>query len=315
MKKASRFFGILAFFSTLAFLAGPPSSLFSQTIKEDKTQDQTINSSTPAKMEVQAREEQEKAEAGKAAAQASAEAQAKADQQKTEAQKIREAEQARRDYESILKTYSLKYISVQEFVRAAKLYIQDYSGSESALTVRIFRTNIPAFEDLLKKLDVEKRNIQFQVYTIVASKELPSSTPGLIENWLKNETKEIENRDLKRVLDEMKGLWNFKHYWIDSPSFLMVKDGSVSNSFRLVSNRHFNMFIRRVQVRGDEPGKRTISVGQIKLTEELNTTESTLIDTSDINFKEKGYLVVGISGFTSGWAGMALILVINAEIK
>jgi hypothetical protein len=314
MKKARRFFGVMAFFSALIFLAGS-STLFSQTEKEVKKQESALANSLQAKTDAQIKEEQEKAEAGKAAAQASAEAQAKAEQQKAEAQKIREAEQARRDYESVLKTYSLKYISVQEFVRAAKLYIQDYSGSESALTVRIFRTNIPAFEDLLKKLDVEKRNIQFQVYTIVASKELPSSTPGLIENWLKNETKEIENRDLKRVLDEMKGLWNFKHYWIDSPSFLMVKDGSVSNSFRLVSNRHFNMFIRRVQVRGDEPGKRTISVGQIKLTEELNTTESTLIDTSDINFKEKGYLVVGISGFTSGWAGMALILVINAEIK
>ncbi|MCX6574821.1 MAG: hypothetical protein NTV82_00330, partial [Candidatus Aminicenantes bacterium] len=171
-----------------------------------------------------------------------------------------------------------------------------------------------AFEDLLKKLDVEKHNIQFQVHTIIASKELPSG-PGVYENFLKNETKEIENRDLKRVLDEMKGLWNFKHYWVDSPSFLMVKDGSVSNSFRLVSKWNLNLSIGQIQVKGDEPGKRIISVGIIQLQESTSDENSNLINTSDIAFKEKGYLVVGVSGLSSGWGGMALILIINAEIK
>jgi len=302
MKKAKKIFEAIAFISVLGFLVGT-SFLLSQTAKEEKKQEPAINNLMQAKADSQNKDDQEKAEA-----------QAKADQQKAEAQKTRELEQARLNYESVLKTYSLKYISVEEFVRAAKLYIQDYSGSESALTVRIVRMNIPALEDLLKKLDVEKRNIQFQVYTIVATKD--EEPPERYKDALKNETKEIPNKDLKRVLDEMKGLWNFKHYWLDSPSFLMVKDGSVSNTFRLVSSRHLNMFIRGVQLRGDERGKRTISVGQIKLTEEIiNSPESTLIDTSDINFKEKGYLVVGVSGFTSGWAGMALILIINAEIK
>jgi len=272
----------IAFFAALGF------PLFGQSATGDKAKEEILKASEQAKTE------------------------APPEQQKAEALKVREAEQAK--YEAVLKTYSLKYISVEEFMRSARLFVLDSTGFENALTVRIHRMNIPAFEDLLKKLDVEKRNIQFQVYMIVASKD--EEPPGPYKDALKNETREISNKDLKRVLDEMKGLWNFKHYWLDSPSFLMVKDGSVSNSFRLVSSRHLNMFIRRVQVRGDEPGKRTISVGQIKLTEELiNTPESTLIDTSDINFKEKGYLVVGVSGFTSGWAGMALILVINAEIK
>ncbi len=306
MKKARNFFGILAFFFMLAFLAGQPFFLFSQAIKEDKNQDQTIVSLTPAKTEAQAKQEQQKAEARKAAAQASAEAQAKADQK---------AEQARRDYESVLKTYTLKYISVEDFVRAAKLYIQDYSGPENAMTVRIYRINIPAFEDLLKKLDVDKRNIQFQIYTIIASKELPS---GPFENALKNETKEIENKDLKRVLDEMKGLWNFRHYWVDNPSFLTIKDGSFSNAFRLVSSAaSLNLSLLRVQSKGDEPGKRIISVGKIELVQTTGEAKAgfTLIDTSDVTFKEKGYLVVGVSGFQYGWSGAALILVINAEIK
>jgi hypothetical protein len=311
MKKAKKFFKVIAFISVLLFFAGP-SSVLSQTPKEEKKQEPAINNLTQAKTDAQTKEEQEKAEARKAAAQAFAEAQAKAEQQKAEALKVREAEQAK--YEAVLKTYSLKYISVEEFIRAARLYVLDSTGSENALTVRIHRMNIPAFEDLLKKLDVEKRNIQFQVHTIVASKD--EEPPGPYKDALKNETREITNKDLKRVLDEMKGLWSFKHYWLDSPSFLVVKDGSGANFFKLVSSRDLVMDIRNVQVRGDEPGKRIISVGEIQLSQEMTGGgRSKLIETNEITFKEKGYLVVGVSGFHSGWSGLALILVISAEIK
>jgi hypothetical protein len=310
MKKAKKFFKMIAFVSVLVFFAGPP-FLLSQEAKEGKKQEPAINNLTQAKMDAQNKDDQEKAEAQNATTQSQAESQAKAEQQKAESVKARE-EAAK--YEAVLKTYSLKYISVADFMRSARLYVLDSTGSENALTVRIHRWNIPAFEDLLKKLDVEKRNIQFQVYTIIASKDLPSGDP--YENLLKNETKEIENRDLKRVLDEMKGLWNFKHYWLDSPSFLMVKDGSGSNFFKLVSSRDLVMDILHVQVKGDEPGKRIISIGQIQLSQEIMGGGRTkLIDTNDITFKEKGYLVVGVSGFRTSYSGLALILVINAEIK
>jgi len=306
-----KFFKMIAFISVLLFFAGP-SSLLCQTVKEGKKQEPAINNLTQAKTDAQTKEEQENAEARKAAAQAFAEAQAKAEQMKAEAQKAREAEQAR--YEAVLKTYSLKYISVAEFMRSARLFVLDSTGSESALTVRIHRMNIPAFEDLLKKLDVEKRNIQFQVHTIVASKD--EEPPGPYKDALKNETREITNKDLKRVLDEMKGLWSFKHYWLDSPSFLMVKDGSGANFFKLVSSRDLVMDLRSVRVRGDEPGKRIISVGEIQLSQEMTRGgRFKLIETNDITFREKGYLVVGVSGFISGWSGLALILVISAEIK
>jgi len=211
-----------------------------------------------------------------------------------------------------VKTYALKYIGASEFMRSAKFYVYDSSGTESTLTVRIPRKNIPDFEALLKKLDVEKKNIQFQVYTIVAAKEDP---PDSYKNYLQNETKEITDKDLKRVLDEMKGLWNFKHYWVDSPSFLIAKDGSGSNRSKLVSRYDLELVLRNIQLRGDEPGKRIISVGEIALVEKLNGTVDNLINTSDITTKEKGYLVVGVSGLQAGWNGLALILVISAEIK
>jgi hypothetical protein len=212
----------------------------------------------------------------------------------------------------VVKTYSLKYIGASEFMRSAKFYVYDSTGTESSLTVKIAKRNIPDFEALLKKLDVEKKNIQFQVYAIVASKDDP---PDSYKNYAQTGTKEIADKDLKRVLDEMKGLWNFKHYWIDSPSFLIAKDGSGSNRSKLVSRHDLEMILRNIQLRGDEPGKRIISVGEIALTQNLNSSVDNLINTSDITLKEKGYLVVGVSGLRAGWNGLALILVISAEIK
>ncbi len=292
MTKTKRYCIWMALIFFIACFAASRFPLFGQSATGEKAKEEILKTSEQAKTEAQTKSEQEAL---------------------LKKLMIEQAEQEKK-YGEVLKTYSLKYISVMEFMNAAKFYVLDYSGSENALTVRIRKMNIPAFEDLLKKLDVEKRNIQFQVYTIMASKELPSGLQ--YENLLKNETKEIENRDLKRVLDEMKGLWNFKHYWADSPSYLTMKDGSGSNSVRLVSNRGaFFMNALQVRVRGDEPGKRTISVGRIQLSEPIPEGKSTLIDTSDITFKEKGYLVVGVSGFSSGWSGAAFILIINAEIK
>jgi hypothetical protein len=219
--------------------------------------------------------------------------------------------------ELYLKTYELKYISVTEFMKSAKFYVVEYTGTESTMTVRIPGRNIPEFEALLKKLDVEKKNIQFQIITIIASKEAPDER---MKSIFVTDTPGIADKDLRRVLDEMKGLWNFKYYRVDTPSFLIVRDGAGQSHFKLVSDRYdFDMNILHVNLRGDEPGKRMISVGQIQLNQSLNTPNgqerSTLLDTSDITFKENGYLVVGVSGFHAGWSGLALILVIRAEIR
>ena len=237
-----------------------------------------------------------------------------------EQQKAIQAENDRRKAENALnepavKTYSLKFIGASEFMRSAKFYVYDSTGTESSLTVKIAKRNIPDFEALLKKLDVEKKNVQFQVYAILALKDDPLENLGGPA-----ETKEITDKDLKRVLDEMKGIWNFKHYWVDSPSFLIAKDGSGSTRAKLVGRYDLVLTLSNVQIRGDEPGKRIISVGEIGLTQKRvnNAGESygdTLIDTNDITLKEKGYLVVGVSGMPAGWRNGALILVISAEIK
>ena len=279
MIKAKRIFSVLVLMTAISFMAGSSSSLFAQTAKE-----------APAAQEA-----------------STAAAQTQAVEQKTPQKKAAADD---RNY-MMVKTYELKFISATEFMRSARFYVLDSTGTESSLTVRIYGNNIPEFEALLKKLDVEKRNIQFQVYTIIASKDQPLER---FKNKYVSETQGIADKDLKRVLDEMKGLWNFKYYWVDSPSFLVVKDGAAGSMFKLVSPYDFDMNVLRVQLRGDEPGKRIISVGQIQLSQ-TTTNRSTLIDTSDVTFKEKGYLVVGVSGFQAGWSSSALILVISAEIK
>jgi hypothetical protein len=216
--------------------------------------------------------------------------------------------------EVVVKTYPLRYINYHEVWNAARMYLLDASGSDNTVTVRILKTNIPDFEALLKKLDVEKKNIVFTVYTIIAARD---NAPDIVK---RPETKEIDNRDLKLALDEIKGLWNFKHYWVDAPSVLTVKDGSMSNYCKLVSSQYnFGLLLASVRLVGDEPGKRIISVGSVRLTQYTNPPseeqKSTIIDTRDVSVKEKGYLVVGVSGVELAPSGLALILVISSEIK
>lgn len=213
--------------------------------------------------------------------------------------------------ERVIKTYFLKYIEPEELLEAARLHILDATAHKDTISIVIYKKHIPAFEELLKKLDVEKKTVLFKVFTVIATKEK-----------LTEEDEVIENKDLKRVLNELKNLWNFQSYKVDGPSFLSAKEDSGANSFRLVSSvSFFNMLIMDIDVREEEPGKRIVSIGQILLKWRLSVTkadEQTLIDTKKITLKEGGYLVAGISGYgfpSQGKAAKALILIINAEIK
>jgi len=219
------------------------------------------------------------------------------------------SKQVPKPYQALIKTYHLKFIKPIELLAVAKFYIIDSTAYEDTISVKIYRTNIPKFEELLKKLDVEKKTVLFKVFTVIASKEKESE---------EQEGEVIENKDLRKVLDELRNLWNFKSYKVDGPSFLTVKEGSGSNYVRLVTATYpFYLNTLHVKVKGKESGKRVVSVGQIQLfqTNNVGRDEVTLINTHDVSFKEKGYLVVGISGLRSTSRGNALILVINAEIK
>lgn len=212
--------------------------------------------------------------------------------------------------EIVIKTYFLKFIIPREISSAAKLYIIDSTGTEDTITVKILKKNIPEFEELLKKLDVEKKAVLIKVFTVIASKKQEAQ-----------EDEVIENKDLKRVLNELNSIWKFQSYKIDGLSFLTVKDGSGPNFFKLVSTTsNLNMYIMHVDVRGEKPDKRIVSIGQIQLrwvdSFGIGKNKQTLISTNDVTLKENGYLVVGVSGYPFGKGlGKALILIISAEIK
>ncbi len=298
MKKALGHGFLLTMVLSMAIIGLTSSPLFAQGGMVETAEGAFLAASQQTRGESPITEDQEAAK-GKAA-------------QQSEERKSIEARMA--EEEIVVRTYSLKYIDWRELVDAARFYLVEWTGSDHTLTVRIRKKNIAEFEAVLKKLDVEKRNILFRVYTIMASRETP---PDFIK---KPETTQIDNRDLKSVLDELKDLWNFKHYWVEAPSFLTVRDGSGNNHFKLVSSHlDLGMNILHVRLGGEEPGKRVISAGQIQLIRNMNTangeTKTSLIDTKEISLKEKGYLVVGVSGLGPGWSGLALILVISAEIQ
>jgi len=210
--------------------------------------------------------------------------------------------------EIVIRTYTLKFITSREILSAAKFYIFDSTGTEDTITVKIRKKNISEFEKLLKKMDVEKKAVLVKVFTVIASREKEEQ-----------EDEVIENKGLKRVVDELNSLWKFQSYKIDGPSFLTVKDGSGSNFFKLVSSTsNLNMHILHVDVRGETPDTRIVSIGQIQLrwVDAFGKNEQTLISTKDVTLKENGYLVVGVSGYPFGKDfGKALILIINAEIQ
>ena len=220
------------------------------------------------------------------------------------------AQQASQDPEEILiKTYTLKFIGSREIQNAARFYIFDMTTSGDTIIVKIRRKNIPQFEELLKTLDVEKKTILFKIFTVIASREKEEEADEV-----------IENKGLKKVLDELRSLWNFKSYRVDGPSLMTVKEDSGANYSRLVSTvSNFNMSIYHVNVRGEKPGDRVITLGQIQLKWRpiISNKESdqTLISTDSTTIKENGYLVAGISGFSTQGKGKALILIINAEIQ
>jgi hypothetical protein len=218
----------------------------------------------------------------------------------------------REEATSIVKSYSLKYINVLEIqhrVISIANRIVDVSGN--VLTVEVSKNKVRELDEFIKAFDVEKKTIQFRIYAVLASRKAPNDSS--IKAFPM--TNSIDDPNLKGVLDELKGLWNFKSYMVDGPSFITVKDRSGNNFLRLISEYlQYNLFIMHPQIRGEESGKRIIHLEQIQLKEppRQNSGESTIINAEDVTLKEKGFLVVGVGGMPMVGA---VILIISAEIK
>ena len=206
-----------------------------------------------------------------------------------------------------MKTYELKHIKPEELINASRLFIIDATTYKNSVTIKITNKNVAKFEELLKKIDVEKKSIRFKVYTILS----------LTESEGKDEQKGIKDKGLKQVLSELENLWGFKTYVIDNPFFITVTEETGSNYFRLASKIYpFGIRIQNVNLNSDKPGERNITIGQIQLLRQYTDEDDLIfIDSKSVVIKEDGYLVVGASGLSFPSEGRVLILVISAEVK
>jgi hypothetical protein len=214
-------------------------------------------------------------------------------------QKAQPAAEKSASEEVVTKSYTLHFVTPKFILDSLKIYMRNctFADESNLISVALYKKDIAAFEEQLRKLDVEKKNIQLRIFTVIASKEGKSDI--------------IENKDLKRVLAEVSNLLNFKSYVLDGASTIMTKDGAGYSSLALSTSMSENMRFdfKGISVSTGNSGKRSVKL-EFFLTQ-TNTKQELL--RSETEIAENGYLVAGVSRI--GKDGKSLVLVINAEIK
>jgi hypothetical protein len=199
--------------------------------------------------------------------------------------------------EVVTRTYALEHVTPKAVHDALSVYLINHSYGEGSnlISVKLFRKNIAVFEEQLRRLDVQKKDILLRIFSVIAAKEGPGQA--------------IENKDLKNVLAEISQLLNFKSYTLDGASAITVKDGGGFGRLALSSSISAGLRFdyKGVSIVTDGSGKRSV-----KLAFWLLQSGNELLS-SETQIAENGYLVAGVSRL--GQDGKSLVLVINAEIK
>ncbi len=200
--------------------------------------------------------------------------------------------------EVVTRSYELKHVTPRDAASALKSYVfqASYNDSSSLLTVTLPRGNLAAFEENLKRIDVEKRAIQFRVFTVIATSQ--------------GESGPIENRDLKGVLDELQKLLSFRAYRLDGASVITAREGGDASLQLPSSVSGLLLELMRIRVESGPPP--TIQFG-LRFRGREGERLDLLLESEHVSLREKGYLVAGVSKL--GKNGDSLVLVINAEIK
>jgi hypothetical protein len=213
-------------------------------------------------------------------------------------------------------------------IRELDAYILDASSPNvsNVITVKLCREKVGEFERLLKQLDtrknrrsrlisqfsnllkeivkvprtrqhvpeVEKRTVFFKIFTVVASRE---EKPTL-----------IDNKDLKRVLNQLSQVLNFKSFTLDGISAMVAKEGSQFNTLRLTSEiSEYDLEIHNILIQRNVKGERLIVIDKLVLIE-----YDSLVFSTNTSIEEDGYLVVGVTQIANH--SDSLILVIHAKI-
>jgi hypothetical protein len=222
----------------------------------------------------------------------------------------KQTQQEKPSYKVVTKSYFLKHASPSLIRDALRGYFVNasYVRGGNIFTVKILNSNVAKFEDLLKKLDVEKKEILIRIFTVIASNEGKGGN--------------IDNKELKQVLSKLQKLLSFKSFRLDGVSALTVKDGQRHGKVRLSSSTSsLKLELEDIYVKRGTSGQRSVGF-EFSLNQETRITTNTkdgssisrdtLIE-SETTVKENGYLVAGVSKI--GKNGDSLVLIINAEIK
>lgn len=211
------------------------------------------------------------------------------------------------------KTYELRYVSARSIRSIINPYILQAGHQDGSplMVVTLRKENIKALEDLLTKLDQPKQNIAFRIFTVIASLK-PNDKPT-----------QPMHPDLKNVIEELSKVLGYKTYRLDGVSTLIVQDGAERNELELNSQvDDLNLTLYAVNLsRGETPDKKLIRAGMqlrevfggVIVEKDRQVINRTLLTVDQVQLKEGGYLVAGVSKLGSD--GDALVLVINATVE
>lgn len=212
--------------------------------------------------------------------------------------------------EPVIRTYQLKHVDpsrIEDLISPFVL-MRRYDSATKFLVVTLFPEQVNALEELLAKLDVEKSQVTFRIFTLIASQK--AGAPAL------------ELPELAEVVENLRRVLGFKSYALDGVSATTVRSGSRNNRLELSSRiRGLTLDLDHVVVDEGEVGKRRVRLGldlaMRPIAEVLNKDQSIvphgLIRTEQVVIAENGTLVAGVSKV--GEAGDALVLVIQASIQ
>ncbi len=220
----------------------------------------------------------------------------------------------REKYEAISKTYTLKHIAPGVAMDVLKPYVirKSYSNAQMMLTVTMLKSNQKKFEEILRKMDVKKKDVKLTIYAVIAS------------NYKIGNAVPIKNETLNRVLEKLNNIMKFKHFSLDGVAFLPLKDGQKRSKLKLSSrSARLELLIWNVNVKGNASSQRSVKFGfRVReliskyygknVTTKDDTRSETLIET-DTSIKENGYLVAGVSKI--GKNGDSLVLVMSGKIE
>jgi hypothetical protein len=210
--------------------------------------------------------------------------------------------------EIVTKTYFLKHVDSAIIEQTLRPYYvrSSYVRGSNVFTVKILKSNVAKFEELLKKLDVRKKEILIRIFSVIASKE--------------GKTGDIENKELKLVLAKLQKVLNFKAFRLDGVSALTVKDGQRRGRIQLSSSSNLLLELEHIYIKKETSGQRCVGFEftldqftRIADAKDGNNVYSERLIESETSVKENGFLVAGVSKI--GKNGDSLVLIINAEIK